>query len=60
MNKIKEFLEGVRKEMKKVTWPTQKELVDNTVVVVVFSLILSAFIFGVDQLYSTVLTMIYR
>ena len=60
MNKIKEFLEGVRKEMKKVTWPTQKELVDNTVVVIVFSLILAAFIFGVDQLYSSVLTVIYR
>ncbi|HKI47560.1 MAG TPA: preprotein translocase subunit SecE [Balneolales bacterium] len=60
MNKIKEFIEGVRKEMKKVTWPSQKELVDNTAVVIVFSLILAAFIFGVDQLYSTVLTMIYR
>jgi len=60
MNKIKEFIEGVRKEMKKVTWPTQKELVDNTAVVIVFSLILAVFIFGVDQLYSTVLTVIYR
>lgn len=60
MNKIIEFIEGVRKEMKKVTWPTQKELIDNTAVVIVFSLILAVFIFGVDQLYSTVLTVIYR
>lgn len=60
MKKIKEFIESVRKEMRKVTWPSQKELVDSTVVVVVFSLILAVFIFGVDQLYSTVLQVIYR
>jgi len=60
MNKIKEFFEGVRKEMKKVSWPTQKELVDNTIITIVFSIILSVFIFGVDQVYSTVLEAIYK
>jgi len=60
MNKIKEFFEGVRKEMKKVSWPTQKELVDNTIITIVFSIILSAFIFGIDQVYSTVLEAIYQ
>jgi len=60
MNKIKEFFEGVRKEMKKVSWPTQKELVDNTIITIVFSIILSAFIFGIDQVYSTVLEVIYQ
>ncbi|HKJ47309.1 MAG TPA: preprotein translocase subunit SecE [Balneolales bacterium] len=60
MDKIKEFFEGVKKEMKKVTWPSQKELVDNTVVVVIFSIILAIFIFGVDQVYSTVLEFLYK
>lgn len=60
MDRIRAFFEGVNKEMKKVTWPTQKELVDNTVVVVVFSIILSLFIFGVDQVYSTILEVIYQ
>ncbi len=60
MEKIKEFLEGVRKEMKKVSWPTQKELVDNTIIVMVFTILLSAFIFVVDQIYSTVLEAIYQ
>jgi len=46
--------------MKKVTWPSQKELVDNTVVVVIFSIILAIFIFGVDQVYSTVLEFLYK
>ncbi|HEX6981855.1 MAG TPA: preprotein translocase subunit SecE [Balneolaceae bacterium] len=60
MDKIKAFLEDVRKEMKKVSWPTQQELVDYTVVVVIFTIILSAFIFGVDQVYSTILEAIYQ
>ena len=60
MEKIKEFLLDVQKEMKKVSWPTQKELVDYTIVVVIFTIILSIFIFGVDQVYSTVLETIYQ
>lgn len=60
MDKIKEFIEDVRKEMKKVSWPDQQELVDYTIVVVIFTVILSAFIFAVDQVYSTVLEAIYQ
>ena len=60
MDKIKEFLEDVRKEMKKVSWPDQQELVDYTIVVVVFTILLAVFIFAVDQVYSTILEAVYR
>lgn len=60
MQKIKEFIEGVRKEMAKVSWPSQQELIDNTIIVIVFTIILSAFIFGVDQVYSTILGAVYQ
>ncbi|MDZ7683026.1 MAG: preprotein translocase subunit SecE [Fodinibius sp.] len=60
MEKIKEYLEDVRREMKKVSWPDQQELIDYTIVIVVFTIILSAFIFAVDQVYSTVLEAIYQ
>lgn len=60
MEKIKNFILDVQKEMKKVSWPTQKELVDYTIVVVIFTIILSAFIFGVDQVYTVVLEAIYQ
>ncbi|MEX2403410.1 MAG: preprotein translocase subunit SecE [Balneolales bacterium] len=60
MGKLKEFFEGVKKEMNKVSWPTQKELIDNTIIVVIFSIIISLFIFGVDQVYSTALEVIYQ
>jgi preprotein translocase subunit SecE len=60
MNKVQAFVEDVRREMGKVTWPTQNELVDQTIVVVVFSIILALFIFGVDQLYTFILEAIYQ
>ena len=60
MQKIKDFLNGVRTEMKKVAWPSQDELIDNTIIVVVFTIIVTTFIFGVDQVYSTILDAIYR
>ena len=60
MSKISGFFDGVANEFKKVSWPTQKELIDNTIIVVVFSIIISVFIFGVDQLYSTILEAIYK
>jgi len=60
MDSIKEYLKDVRKEMKKVSWPDQDELVDYTIVVVVFTILLSGFIFAVDQVYSTILEAIYQ
>ncbi|MCA1802798.1 MAG: preprotein translocase subunit SecE [Rhodothermaceae bacterium] len=60
MGKITNSLEGVRKEMGKVSWPSQKELQDNTTVVVLFSIILSIFIFIIDQIYSTALEALFQ
>tara|TARA_R110002096_G_scaffold183757_4_gene361831 strand:- start:1016 stop:1198 length:183 start_codon:yes stop_codon:yes gene_type:complete len=60
MAKLSGIFDGVVTEFKKVSWPTQKELVDNTIIVVVFSIILSIFIFGVDQVYSAALEFIYK
>ena len=60
MENITNFFDSVTKEFKKVSWPTQSELVDNTIIVVVFSIILAVLIFGIDQVYSTVLEAIYN
>ena len=47
--KIIAFFTDVVKEMKKVTWPKKEELRDSTVVVLVVCIILSAFVFLVDE-----------
>ncbi len=50
--KIIGFFTDVVKEMNKVTWPKKDELRDSTVVVLVVCIILSAFVFAVDEAVS--------
>ena len=59
MAKIGNYLEEVGKEMRKVTWPSQKELISNTVVTIVASVVIALFIFATDRVISTVLEVIY-
>jgi preprotein translocase subunit SecE len=53
-------MEEVGKEMRKVTWPSQKELISNTVVTIIASIMISLFIFATDRIISTVLEVIYN
>ena len=49
---IREFLSEVQVEVKKVTWPTQKETVAGTVSVVVVVAIVAVALFGVDSVLA--------
>ena len=57
---IGRYMEEVGKEMRKVTWPSQKELISNTVVTIIASIMISLFIFATDRIISTVLEVIYN
>lgn len=59
MNKIKAYLDEVVKEMRKVNWPKQSELIDNTVVTLIGTVLIGLFIFGADRFISFVLSFIY-
>ena len=59
MANISNYLEEVGKEMRKVTWPSQKELISQTTVTIVATVIVSLFIFSADRVISTVLEVIY-
>ena len=59
MASIGNYLQEVGKEMRKVTWPTQKELISSTLVTIVASIIIALFIFATDRVISTVLEVIY-
>jgi preprotein translocase subunit SecE len=52
LGKIIKFLKEVKSELKKVTWPTRRELIGSTIVTVVVTLIVSIFIGFVDRLLS--------
>ena len=53
------YLVEVRKEMRKVNWPKRQELINNTALTLVATLVLSLLIFGADQAISRLLTLIY-
>ncbi len=56
---IQEYLVDVRKEMGKVNWPSKQQLIDNTIVTLVGTVIASLIIWGADQLISRLLEFIY-
>lgn len=49
---VHSFLSEVVIELKKVTWPTWTETKRSTLIVIVFTVLLSVFLWGSDQLWS--------
>jgi preprotein translocase subunit SecE len=48
----RQFLKEVRQELKKVIWPTRKELATYTLVVLVTVVVVTSFVFGLDVVFS--------
>jgi preprotein translocase subunit SecE len=46
------FLGDVRAEMRRVTWPTQAEVIATTWVVVLFSAVIGTYLWGLDVLFA--------
>ena len=57
--KIINFFTDVYKEMAKVTWPTQKELQESTLVVLGVCGVIAVFVFAVDWVVSTAIKGIF-
>ena len=47
------FLSEVRNELKRVTWPSQKEVYATTVVVIATSVFFGLYLFALDQILLT-------
>ena len=54
------FFSEVRNELKRVTWPSQKEVYATTVVVILTSLFFGVYLFALDQILLTVFQWILR
>ena len=48
----RQFFREVRQELKKVAWPTRKEVVSYTLVVLVSTAVLTALVFGMDYVFQ--------
>ncbi len=57
---IGKFLHDVRVELRKVTWPTRKELVQSTVVVLVAVGIATLYTFVLDTAFSRFVDLVIR
>ena len=54
------FLSEVRNELKRVTWPSQKEVYATTVVVILVSLFFGLYLFALDVAIDRVVLWIFR
>ena len=54
------FLSEVRNELKRVTWPSQKEVYATTVVVIATSVFFGVYLFALDQILLTTVQWIFR
>ncbi len=59
-SKASQFLREVKIELKKVTWPTRKETMASTAVVIILVFIVSAFLGLVDMGLSTLIGLVLR
>ncbi len=48
----REFLKEVRQELNKVDWPTRRELVSYSIVVLVTVTVVTAYVFGLDSVFT--------
>ena len=54
------FLSEVRNELKRVTWPSQKEVYATTVVVIATSVFFGLYLFALDSILLTLFQWILR
>lgn len=58
--KVTSYFKGVKAEMKKVTWPTKKELLNYTGVVILISLIVALVVWVLDLGIHRILSWIIK
>jgi preprotein translocase subunit SecE len=54
-NKIKTFLSEVKQETRKVSWPTKKEAIKYTLIVSGTSIVVAAFLGGLDYILRIII-----
>jgi preprotein translocase subunit SecE len=60
MNRLLTYLRDTRGEIKHVSWPTQKQIIIYTILVIVVSLVTAIYLGLLDFLYQKGLSMILK
>ena len=53
------FLAEVRAEMRRVTWPTRAEVIATTWVVILFSVVMGTYLWGLDLLFGRAINWVF-
>ena len=56
---VGEYLGEVRSEMRKVAWPTRKEVINSTIIVLIAVIVMTALIFGFDYVSSKLVLFLF-
>lgn len=59
-SKIGRYFRDMRGEVKKVVWPSKKQVINNTVIVIVMVIISSLLIGGFDAILSQVVNLLFN
>lgn len=59
MTWLRDYIQEVIAEMRKVSWPSRDELVSSTLITLLGTVLISGFIFVADQIVSTIMGFIY-
>jgi len=57
---VKKFLREVKAELKKVAWPTKRELISNTGIVFIAVVVICTLIWAIDAIFAQVLGFIIK
>ena len=59
-NNLRTFLSEVRNELKRVSWPSRKEVYATTVVVILTSIFFGVYLWGLDLALNAAVTKIFQ
>jgi len=52
---VREFLKEVRQELRRVDWPSRRELISYTIVVLVTVTVMMSLVYGLDFVFSKII-----
>jgi preprotein translocase subunit SecE len=58
VERVVNYLKGVRAEAARVTWPTRNEVISLTVLILLMSIILTLYIWGIDGIVAFLLRLV--
>ena len=60
IERLTNYLKGVRGEVSRVSWPTRNEVISLTALILLLTVVVTVYIWGVDGVIGTVLRLFVR